>query len=53
MLVSIKIIKLLINLIYELIILASCKGLCFKTDRQIAACSSHEQENVKIHKNYN
>jgi len=50
MLVSIKIIKLLINLICELIISASCKGLCFKID-EYAARSSYEQKNVKIHKN--
>jgi len=43
MLVSIKIIKLFINLICELIIPTSCKVLCFKTD-EYAERSSHEQK---------
>jgi len=52
MLVSIKIIKLFINLICELIIPVSYKRLCIKTD-EYAVRSWHEQEIVKICKNYN
>jgi len=49
MFISIKITKLFINLIRELIILVSCKKLCSKTD-EYAARSFHKQEIVKIRK---
>jgi len=52
MFVSIKIIKLFHQFnIYELIIVISCKGLCFKTDKY-AAHSSHKQKIVKIYELY-
>jgi len=50
MLVSIKIIKLFINLICELIIPTSCKGYVSKpTNMRCAVCMSRR---CKIHKNY-